>query len=168
MMRESLGRPQRAWGVRGNIFSFLLPWNTVMSKLSECFVHGDFREWPLDQKTACEICRVRFVRGEPSDTDKYEELLVRSAMVKGMANIYIQRHLQDLGERPHVLKLHASKDHDNLADRFKEHINRRVDAEYPAAQFGGSRGGIPKTIKEAVLDQGLGYLLRLWRSTITM
>ena len=94
-------------------------------------------------------------QGEPEvqSAQGDEELLVRSEMVKGMANIYIQRHLQDLGERPHVLKLHASRDHDNLADRFKEHIDRRVDAEYPAAQFGGERGGIPKTIKEAVLGR---------------
>ena len=106
-MREALGRPQRAWGVRGNIFSFLLPWNDVMAKLSECFVNGDFRKWPLDQATACQICSVCFVRGEKSDTDKYEELLVRSRVVKEMANIYIQKHLQDLGECPHVLKLHA-------------------------------------------------------------
>ena len=26
MMETALGRPQRAWAARGNIFSFLLPW----------------------------------------------------------------------------------------------------------------------------------------------
>ena len=26
MMASALGQPQRAWAVRGNIFSFLLPW----------------------------------------------------------------------------------------------------------------------------------------------
>ena len=48
LMREALGRPKRAWAVRGSIFSFLLPWETTMKRLSKCFLDGDFREWPLD------------------------------------------------------------------------------------------------------------------------
>ena len=44
MMREALGRPQRAWGVRGNIFSSLLPWDEVMANLSKCFLTGDFTD----------------------------------------------------------------------------------------------------------------------------
>jgi hypothetical protein len=71
MMREALGRPQRAWAVRGNLFSFLLPWEKVMAQLSKCFLTGDFTEWPLDQATACEVCRVRFVRGQEAVVDKY-------------------------------------------------------------------------------------------------
>ena len=54
MMREALGRAQRAWAGRGNIFSFLLPWEQVMAQLSKCFLTGDFTEWPLDQQTACQ------------------------------------------------------------------------------------------------------------------
>ena len=37
MMEEALARPQRAWAVRGNIFSFLLPWDSVMAQLSKAF-----------------------------------------------------------------------------------------------------------------------------------
>eukprot|EP00973_Karenia_brevis_P078770 10932920-Karenia_brevis.AAC.1 len=61
-MTQPLGRPQRAWAVRGNIFSFLLPWEKVMAQLSKCILTGDFSDWPLDQATACEVCCVRSVR----------------------------------------------------------------------------------------------------------
>ena len=71
MMEEALGRPQRAYAVRGNLFSFLLPWEFIMGRLSKCFNQGDFSEWPLDQKSACEIVRVRFVGGDISAANKY-------------------------------------------------------------------------------------------------
>ena len=121
MMREALGRPQRAWRVRGNIFSCLLPWEKVMAQLSKCFLTGDFREWPLDQATACEVVRVHFVRGPESIADKFSELRVRSQVVKEMANIYIERHVHDLGEREHVLKLHPSACQGTLREQFRAH-----------------------------------------------
>ena len=49
LMEEAVGSPQRAYAVRGNCFSFLLPWGTVMGKLSSAFAEGDFTHWPLDQ-----------------------------------------------------------------------------------------------------------------------
>ena len=52
MMQETLGKPQRAWAVRGNLFSFLLPWERVMSQLSK------------DQATVCELVRARIVRAK--------------------------------------------------------------------------------------------------------
>ena len=58
-----------------------------MAQLSKCFSSGDFRDWPLDQATVCEIVRVRFVRTETKSARQYRELRVRSRVVKGMANI---------------------------------------------------------------------------------
>ena len=97
MMQEALAKPQRAWAVRGNLFSFLLPWDKVMAQLSKCFLTGDFREWPLDQDTVCEFVRVRMVRPDKDARKQYRELRVRSRVVKGMADIYMERHTQDLG-----------------------------------------------------------------------
>ena len=105
MMTEALGKVMRAWAVRGNIFSFLLPWEKVMSQLSKCFLTGDFTDWPLDQETVCEFVRVRLVRAKAAATQQYRELRVRSRVVKHMADLYMRRHVQDLGERPRVLKL---------------------------------------------------------------
>ena len=152
LMEEALARPQRAWAVRGNLFSFLLPWESVMSQLSKCFISGDFREWPLDQATACGVCRVRFVRTVESVVDKFAELRVRSQVVKDMANIYIRRHIADLSTRPHVLKLRADMPGASLQERFKAHIDSRVDAEYPPEHFDTAAGAVPEAISRSVSD----------------
>ena len=102
-----MGRPKRAWAVRGNLFSSLLPWEEVMKRLSKAFLEGDFREWPLDQTTACRICRVQFVRGEGASVKDYPVLRSRSQAVKDMAFIYVQNHIADLRKRAKVLKLVA-------------------------------------------------------------
>ena len=123
-----------------------------MARLSKCFLTGDFRDWPLDQETACEIVRVRFVGSDASAADKYLVLKVRSRKVKEMANIYIQRHIQDLGARPHVLKLQARPNSD-VAARFKEHIENRVNAHYPESHFGSEEGAVPQLLRDAIAEQ---------------
>ena len=120
-----------------------------MAQLSKCFLSGDFTAWPLDQATACEICRVRFVRGPEGVVDKFAELRVRSQVIKDMANIYIQRHIADLAKRSLKLKLQSPEQPD-LQQRFKDHIDRRVDAEYPPEEFGKPEGSVPEAIKRAL------------------
>ena len=120
-MREALGRPQRAWAVHGNLFSSRLPWDQVMAQLSKCFLTGDFTDWPVDPATACDLCRVRFVRGQEAVVSKYAELRVRSQVVNAMANVYLERHVQYLGERSHVLKLHHAASSGNLREQFRTH-----------------------------------------------
>ena len=106
-----------------------------MKRLSKAFLEGDFREWPLDQTTACRICRVQFVRGEGASIKEYQALRIRSQAVKDMAFIYVQNHIADLRKRAKVLKLHSDDEHADLAARFREHIQRRVDKEYPPAEL---------------------------------
>ena len=108
-----------------------------MAQLSKCFLTGDFRDWPLDQQTVCEVVRVRIVRALQQASQKYRELTVRSKVIKHMANIYMERHIQDLGQRPRVLKLlpydgtPIGSDTGDIAGRLRAHIDARVDAEYP-------------------------------------
>ena len=77
MMMETLANPQRAYSVRGNVFSFMLPWDTVMANLSRAFAAGDFSQWPLDQDTAATIVRLRMVRGHEALVRQFKELRVR-------------------------------------------------------------------------------------------
>ena len=120
-------------GGAGKPVSFLLPWDKVMAQLSKCFLSGDFREWPLGQETVCEIVRVRMVRAQ-SAGKHYRELRVRSRVAKAMANIYMERHIKDLGQRPHVLKLlqvpteGRQVDAEDIEGRLRAHIEARVDA----------------------------------------
>ena len=149
MMKEPLARPQRAWAVRGNLFSFLLPWDRVMQQLSKCWLTGDFSEWPLDENTACEICRIRFVKGHTAVVDNYAELKVRSQVVKNMAKIYIDRHVHDLGNRGHILKLHPRVPEGTVRERLHNHIDLRVDEIYPSSEFDVPCGAVPEKIRLA-------------------
>ena len=63
MMDSSLAKARRSWGVRGNLFSFLLPWEKVLQQLYEKVERGDLAEWPLSPSAVCQVVRVRFVRG---------------------------------------------------------------------------------------------------------
>jgi len=76
LMSESLGNLKRSYAVRGNCFSFLLPWDTVMKKLSRSFARGDFTQWPLDQDTAAQVVRLKMVRGHEALVDQVKELKV--------------------------------------------------------------------------------------------
>eukprot|EP00973_Karenia_brevis_P000751 106070-Karenia_brevis.AAC.1 len=68
-MTNALGKPVSTVAVRGNVFSFLLPWDPWMKKLSKAWADNDFTEWPSDQDTACEIVTVRIVRGHEALID---------------------------------------------------------------------------------------------------
>ena len=41
-----LGGAERSYKVRGNLFSFLLPWEDVIRQLSDKCEEGDLSEWP--------------------------------------------------------------------------------------------------------------------------
>ena len=123
--------------------------------VQKCFLTGDFREWPLDQATVSEFVRVQLVRAKKDTAAHYRELRVRSRVVKGMAHIYMQRHLQDLGKRPRVLKLmqseYAPSDSTECSqDQIRAHIEARVNAEYPDKEFGGVEGAVPQAIRAMI------------------
>ena len=132
-----------------------------MAQLSKCFLTGDFRDWPLDQATVCELVRVRIVRAVQDPRTQYRELRVRSKVVKSMANLYMERHVQDLGRRFRVLKLMkycadgqgGETERPSMAMQIKNHIETRVNQEYPDAEFGGDAGAIPQYIQE-MLEAG--------------
>ena len=63
-----------------------------------------------------------------------------------MANIYIESHYADLLKKQRVIKLLAARDGD-LKQRFREHINRRIDEKYPPSAFDTPPGAVPETIR---------------------
>ena len=123
-----------------------------MAQLSKCFLTGDFRDWPLDQSTVCELVRVRVVRAQKDPKTHYRELRVRSRIVKGMANLYMERHVQDLGRRFRVLKLmqvppettEEGAERPSMSKQIRNHIEAKVNREYPVAVFGTEDGAIPQ------------------------
>eukprot|EP00973_Karenia_brevis_P041974 5811112-Karenia_brevis.AAC.1 len=63
-----------------------------------------------------------------------------------MANIYIESHYEDLVKKKSVIKLLATRDGD-LKQRCKEHINKRVDGQYPPSKSDISEGCVLETIR---------------------
>mgnify|MGYP000518008479 FL=1 len=72
LMQVELGNAQKSWGVRGNLFSFLLPWESVLQQLFLKIEDGDLSEWPLAPEIARQLVRVSFTRGPESLLSKFK------------------------------------------------------------------------------------------------
>ena len=81
-MTNALSKLVSTVAVRGNVFSFLLPWDPLMQKFPAAWAENDFTQWPLDQDTVCEILTLRLVRGHEAVIDQLRQLQVRSRVVK--------------------------------------------------------------------------------------
>jgi hypothetical protein len=81
-MDTPLGKAHHSWSTRGNLFSFLLPFEKILTQLFQKVEDGDLSEWPLSSKDACQLVRVKFVRANPELVQEFRDLYVRSAVVK--------------------------------------------------------------------------------------
>ena len=75
-MGKPLAQPTKATAIRGNVFSYMLPWDSGMRKLSISWQENDFTAWPLDQATCCDIIRTQFVKGHEALIDHAKALTV--------------------------------------------------------------------------------------------
>ena len=153
LMDTALSQATRSWGVRGNIFSFLLPWETVLTQLFEKVEDGDLSQWPLAPDVVLKVVRVRFIRGPEDLLQKFRDLYVRSKVVKKLAEIYIDRKVQDLANRPGVLQIHTFQKCATVAESLKAHVAQRVDALYPPALHGSGQGALLPGLEEVVKQQ---------------
>ena len=111
-MEEALAQPQRAYGVRGSLFSFLLPWEKIQQEVEKSLQQGDLSEWPLSPLHVGQVLRVRFMRGPVEILNKFKELSVRAKVIKDVAHMYIENHCKDLVDRPGILVLHGAPSYD--------------------------------------------------------
>ena len=139
--------------VRGNIVSFLLPWEKILAQLFQKIEDGDLSEWPLSPDVVRQIVRVRFVQGPEDLLSKFKELHVRSHVVKKLAHIYIERHVQDLADRPGVLQIHTYQRCADVTSSLKQHADLRVDALYPPVAHGQEGGALLPGLAELVQEQ---------------
>ena len=112
-MEESLAQPQRAYGVRGSLFSFLLPWEKIQQDVAKTLQHGDLSQWPLSPSQVGQIVRVRFMKGPVEILNKFKELSVRAQVIKHVAHLYVTNHCKDLVDRPGVLELHGAHSYES-------------------------------------------------------
>ena len=83
LMDSTLGKAVRSYGLRGNIFSFLLPWEHVLRQLFEKVEDGDLAEWPLHPHAVRSVVRVHFVRGWEKLSDTFRDLYVTPKSSRG-------------------------------------------------------------------------------------
>jgi len=153
LMQVELGHAQKSWGVRGNLFSFLLPWENVLQQLFLKIEDGDLSQWPLDPAIARQLVRVSFTRGPESLLSKFKELSVRSSVVKKLAHIYIENRAQDLAGRPGVLKIHNYELCASVSASLKQHADRRIDRLYPPELFDSESGSLLPGLMESLAEQ---------------
>ena len=91
LMQVPVGSAQKSCGVRGNLFSCLLPWEKMLQQQFEKIQDGDLTDWPLAPEHARHVVRVSFLRGPESLLSKFKDLLIRFRIVKQLAHIYIYR-----------------------------------------------------------------------------
>ena len=136
------GESTKILGCSRQHFLLLLPWEDVLRHLFEKVEDGDRSQWPMSPAWARHIVRLRFEHTASDVVHKFRELFVRSSIVKKWAEIYIERHVQDLQQRPGVLKIHMYRRCANVAASPKAHVHERVDALYPIESHGRKDGAL--------------------------
>ena len=152
LMEEVVGRPQRAYGVRGSIFSFLMPWEEIHEKLGKAVEQGDLSAWPMAPDMVAQVVRVRLVKGPTEMINKFKELRIRAKVVREIAMLYIRNHVQDLANRPGVLEIHKRHRKPTVLQSLEAHVTDRVATCYPSTVFPDDVGGVLPEI-QAMVDQ---------------
>ena len=153
LMEETITQPQRAYGVRGSLFSFLLPWEQIQRDVRRTVMEGDLSEWPLSPAQVGRVLRVRFMRGPVEIINKFKELSVRAKVLKDVAHMFISNHCKDLVDRPGVLVLHAVHKKPTVLESLHNHVEERVDELYPGEIYTDSHGAIPPALHAMMLSQ---------------
>ena len=79
--------------------------------------------------------------------------------------MYIESHYADLLKKERVIKLLATREGD-LKEKLQEHINKRVDENYPPNLFDTSDGAVPETIVRQALGAMAKEPLQLKKSPL--
>ena len=114
---------------------------------------GDLAEWPLSPQSVHQIVRVRMSHGQEDLLNKFKELTVRTTIVKQIARIYIENHVQDLADRPGVLKIHEEQGKSTVVQSLHCHAERRIDEFYPEVEYPADEGGVMPELKNMVRQQ---------------
>ena len=145
---EELGQTERSYAVRGNVFSFMMPWMSIMRHVEEVTNNGDeiFEHWPQPPAAVAHMIRVAFVNDTDHVMHHLKELRLRAHVLRGLGRVYMDR----LQEDP-LLQQTAQ----TLGDRNRAlaRYDAGVASHYPDESFGGLDGGMSKEIATAVEEQ---------------
>jgi hypothetical protein len=143
---EELGRAERAYGTRGNIYSYILPWESILRNAACVTTEELFKSWPHPPDVVAHMIRFIFQGADEQHCMAWlKELHVRSHVLVGLGRIYAE-HLHEL-----VSETPTAKDLLSRAENIARYESN-VREHYPEERFGAEEGGLSEEIKEAALE----------------
>ena len=140
---EELGHLDRAYATRGNVFSYILPWESILRNASAVTTDAVFESWPHPPDVVAHMVRFLFYGTTEEHCMKHlKELHVRSHVLVGLGHIYAE-HLHEAvaGTRTATLV----KDRAATIARYEENVRRF----YPEERFGSEEGGLSDELTHA-------------------
>ena len=139
MLAEELGRQERSNGVRGNVFSFLMPREDIQLHMDEVTNDEALAAWPHPPGVLCHLVRLVLTSANAEMLSRILELKVRAHVLLGLGRLHIQRHHADC-----VGKGAAAVIIDRAARlrRYREVFERH----YPQSIYGCHDGAVPPEI----------------------
>ena len=96
LMNEPVGSQSKSYAVRGNIFSYILPWDQIQAHLNQDLEEtDDIDKLPHLPKKLAEWVRLVFKNGDTEKLHRVSELKVRSRILRQLGRIYLQHHHED-------------------------------------------------------------------------
>ena len=157
LMEESVAQPELQYGVRGNIFTNLMDWETIHEQLRELTRNGivNLEHWPVEPAVVAQVARVqvRFVRGPEALLNKFKQLKVRAEIVRQVAYIYIEKHLCGLDLAKGAKAIKEQYGGGTLAESLRKHVDKRMAEHYPPAQYPAQGGGLTPAMVQLLGDR---------------
>ena len=130
---EELGRAERAYGTRGNIYSYILPWESILRNAACVTTEELFKSWPHPPDVVGHMIRFIFQGADEQYCMAWlKELHVRSHVLVCLGRIYAE-HLHEL-----VSETPTAKDLLSRAEYIAQYESN-VCEHYPAERFGAEK-----------------------------
>ena len=122
---EEIGQQQRAYAIRGNVFSYILPWESILASACAVTPAEWLNQWPHAPKIVAHLVKALFVNtGDEHSLKHLKELKIRAHILVGLGKIYIEHGQEDMCKQPNALANYTA----------------RVSTLYPTDRFGGDGG----------------------------
>ena len=106
----------------------------------------------MDRQRASQAVRVRIVKGQESIIDKFKELKVRARIVREVAYLYIENHMEDLMKLRGAQEIHAKMQKTSVRQSLKAHVDARIQEHFPLEEFPMPDGGVMPEFYEMIRE----------------
>ena len=82
---EVLGEQARAYAVRGNVFSYILPWESILASACAVTPAEFWQQWPQPPKMVAHLVKAMFINTSDEHSLKHlKELKIRAHVLVGL------------------------------------------------------------------------------------